>query len=374
MNCRIALINGIIYNQYDIIKQKSLLLDGEHIAGIVPIDQIPEDYEHFDVAGAYICPGLIDLQIYGTGDQLFSAELTQESLYAIENQLLLQGCTSFYLTLATNTLDVFKKAIAVFKQSDPKVALGLHLEGPFLNPSKRGAHPEDLVIPASPTLINDLFLDACDVVKMITIAPELIDDVCLNLLKQYKVLMSAGHSAANFEEASASFDNGIDAVTHLWNAMSVLHHRNTGLPGAAFNHHRVSASIIVDGIHVDYEAVKLSKKLLGDRLFLITDAVASCRKGIYQHMLEKDHYVLPDGTLSGSALTLLKAVENCVNHAGISLDEALRMATLYPSRLIKNPLIGNLNSGSLANLLVFNTDFEIKHVFLKGKAINGISE
>jgi len=369
MNHKIALVNGIIYNEYNVVKEQCLLLDGAHIVGVVPLDRIPEDYEQLDVAGDYICPGLIDLQVYGAGDQLFSAELTLESLDSIENQLLSQGCTSFYLTLATNTLDVFKQAIGVFKQSNPKVALGIHLEGPFLNPLKRGAHPKELVIPASPDLIENLLCDADGVVKMMTIAPELLDDLCLDLLKEYNVLVSVGHSAANFKEAFASFDKGISAVTHLWNAMSVLHHRDIGVPGAVFNHDRVNASIIVDGIHVDYETVKLSKKLLGDRLFLITDAVASCHKGIYQHILEKDHYVLPDGTLSGSALTLLKAVQNCVQHADISLDEALRMATLYPSRLIQNPLIGNLNEGSLANVLVFDQDFEVRRVFLKGKEV-----
>lgn len=133
---------------------------------------------------------------------------------------------------------------------------------------------------------------------------------------------------------------------------------------------RVSASIIVDGIHVSYPTVKLSKALMGDRLFLITDAVTTCRKGIYQHVFNDDHFALPDGTLSGSALTMLGAVQNCVEQVGISLEESLRMATLYPARLMKRRDIGNLEAGSLANILAFDQQFKVKSVWFEGDKIS----
>lgn len=372
MKSNLALKNGRIYSGYKILENKSILIENETIVGIVQDDDIPSHYEVYDAEGAIICPGLIDLQIYGTGNDLFSSELNHTSLESIEKNLLKQGCTSYMLTLATNTLEVFSQAIQIFKEVNPKVALGIHLEGPFLNPSKRGAHPEELIQKATVDKLKSVIEGNESIVRMMTIAPELTDQECIDYLNSVEILITAGHSAATFEEATHSFNNGVAAVTHLWNAMSPLHHRNVGLPGAAFNHSEVCASIIVDGIHVDFQAVKISKQAMKERLFLITDAVAACQRGIYQHVLNNDHYVLPDGTLSGSAISLLKAIKNCVEHVGIPLDEAIRMATLYPARLIKRTDIGQLEDGTLANILVFDEEFKVKTVFFKGEKINDL--
>lgn len=369
MNSKLAFVNGNIFNEYEVFDHHALLVAEERIVGIVDRAAVPSQYELIDVDGAHICAGLVDLQIYGTQNRLFSAELTVESIHAIEKLLLQQGCTSFYLTLATNTLDLFREAIAIYRQSNAQVAMGLHLEGPFLNASKRGAHPEELLIPATVDAINYLLADAEDLVKMITVAPERIEENSLQLLREYGLLISAGHSAATYQEAMDSFRKGVDTVTHLWNAMSPIHHREVGLPGAAFSDTAVRASLIVDGIHVDYEAVKLSKRLMGERLFLITDAVGSSSEGVYHHILNGDRFELPDGTLSGSALSMLQAVRNCVEHVEIALDEALRMATWYPAQLINRSDIGNLNSQSLANILVFDHRYHVKSVYFKGKEV-----
>lgn len=369
MKSKIALTNGIIYTGKNTFINKALLIEDEKISAVIEDHAIPADYEKIDVEGKNICPGLIDLQIYGAGDQLYSAELTIESIHQIEKLLLRQGCTSFYLTLATNTIDLFKEAIKVYQTAEPKVSLGLHLEGPFLNPSKRGAHPAELIKEATLPILEDLLANNNGAVQMITVAPELMQDECMAYLQAENILLSAGHSNATLEEAKLSFDKGIKTVTHLWNAMSPLHHRNVGLPGATYTHSSVSASIIVDGIHVDYEAVKISKEIMKERLFLITDAVAICEKDIYHHILNGDHYVLPDGTLSGSALTMLKAVQNCVQKVNIPLDEALRMATLYPANLIERQDLGRLDEGSVANVLVFDADFNVDAVYFEGKLV-----
>ena len=369
MKRKIALTNGIIYTNNVVLHNKALLIEGEYIHAIVDIDLLPLEFEIIDVKGKNICPGLIDLQIYGSGNHLFSAELIVDSIHQIENLLLRQGCTSFYLTLATNSIDLFKKAIKVYQTAEPKVSLGLHLEGPFLNPSKRGAHPAELIKEATLPILEDLLANHNGAVQMMTVAPELMQDECMAYLQAEDILLSAGHSNATFEEAKLSFDKGIKTVTHLWNAMSSLHHRNVGLPGATYTHSSVNASIIVDGIHVDYEAVKISKEIMKERLFLITDAVAKCEKDIYHHILNGDHYVLPDGTLSGSALTMLKAVQNCVQNVNIPLDEALRMATLYPANLIDRQDLGRLDEGAVANVLVFDVDFNVDAVYFKGKLV-----
>lgn len=369
MNSKIALYNGTIYSGYDIIKEKALLISEGKVVDTVRVDQIPAGFELLDVEGATICPGLIDLQIYGADGSLFSAELTAASISHIEDTLLAQGCTSYFLTLATNRIEVFKEAIRVFKTVKPRNTLGLHLEGPFLNPKKRGAHPAELILKADVEQLENLLEEADNAVGMITVAPELMDDASMDYLRGKNMIISAGHSDATCAEAYASFEKGVTTVTHLWNAMSPLHHREVGLPGAVFNHPKACASVIVDGIHVDFEAVKLAKKLMGERLFLITDAVTDCQKDIYHHLLDNDHYVLPDGTLSGSAMTMLGSIQNCVEQIDIPLDEAIRMATTYPARLLKDKKIGHLQNEAVANVLVFDAHFNVKMLFFEGQKV-----
>ncbi len=369
MERKLALYNGTIYSGYDIIQNQALLISGEHIEGMVPEGQIPEGFEKIDVEGDAICPGLIDLQIYGTGGNLFSETLSADAVHFIEKELLSQGCTSFYLTLATNTISVFDKAIHAFKEASPRVALGLHLEGPFLNTKKRGAHPAALIVKADLPTLRHLFEGNEDAIGIITVAPELLERECLDYLVSKGVLISAGHTDATLEEAVDAFGSGIKAATHLWNAMSPLHHRQAGVPGAIFNHNDVCASIVVDGIHVDYEVVKISKAQMGERLFLITDAVTSCDSGIYKHVFNTDHYVMPDGTLSGSALTMLGAIRNCVEKVAIPLDEAIRMATIYPARIIERKDLGHLEVGARANVLVFDQHFNVKKVYFEGEKV-----
>lgn len=369
MELKQALVNGKILSGYQEYTDHTLLMDGAIIAGMTRDTEIPADYQQVDLQGAYVTPGLIDLQVYGSGNRLFSADLSRESLQNIERSLLLQGCTSFNLTLATNTIDTFKEAIRVYTETQPRVALGLHLEGPFLNVRKRGAHPEELIREINLGVLKDLLEGSEQVVTMMTVAPELMDKACLGYLQERDIVVSAGHSAATFSEAISAFDAGIPAVTHLWNAMSPLHHRDLGLPGAAMHDERVVASVIVDGVHLSYPTVRLSKSQMGERLFLITDAVANCREGIYQHVRNDNHYTLPDGTLSGSALTMLQAIENCVQQVGIPLPESVRMATLYPARLMGRTDIGNLNKGSNANVLAFDESFELQKVWFQGQEV-----
>jgi N-acetylglucosamine-6-phosphate deacetylase len=149
-----------------------------------------------------------------------------------------------------------------------------------------------------------------------------------------------------------------------------MHHRDTGLPGAAFLADKAYASIIADGIHLDFNALKISKKMMGDRLFLITDAVAPVANGKYIHVEKEDRFTLPDGTLSGSKLTMLKAVKNCVEHAGIALEEALRMASTYPAQVMNLSDRGKIDEGAKANLTIFSEDFQPQITVINGEIKN----
>ncbi|MFT4022399.1 MAG: amidohydrolase family protein [Flavihumibacter sp.] len=171
-------------------------------------------------------------------------------------------------------------------------------------------------------------------VKLMTIAPECFSPESLGYLQSTGIILSLGHSNASYEQAMAAFDRGIPLATHLYNAMSGLQHRAPGVVGAVFDHPRVMASVVADGYHVDAAAMRIAKKIMGDRLFLITDAVTQNTEGDYRHILSENRYVMPDGTLSGSALTMYKAVRFCVEQVGIGYDEALRMASMYPARAL----------------------------------------
>lgn len=368
MAIRKAIKNGRIFTGDEVLAAgKALLIDGDRIVGVVNENEVPSDAEVVDVAGANIAPGLIDLQIYGAGGFLYAADRSERALDQISKAIVASGTTSYLLTLATNTLEIFRDAMSVAADYTHPAFLGLHLEGPYLNPKKRGAHPAELVRAPDKMEIETL-LDhqGGNRVKMMTIAPENFDAEIIRMLLARGLVLSAGHSDADRGQAMQAFDSGVRAATHLFNAMSPLHHRASGLPGAVFLHDGVSASIIVDGIHVSYDLVKISKRVMGDRLFLITDAVTASETGLYTHMDKGDHFALPDGTLSGSALTLLQAVENCVKHVGISLEEALRMATSYPARVIGADDLGALKPGMKANVLVFDAGFQVNRVMLGG--------
>ncbi len=364
-----ALTNATLFTGTEEIRDKAVLIEDGSIKAMIDPAAIPPQAMLRDYSGHYIAPGLIDLQIYGGGGYLFSNKPSAEALKAMADALVQTGTTGFMLTLATNSMEVFKEAIRVVKNNPHPALMGLHLEGPYINPQKKGAHIEQYIKVPKIEEVQALLAEANGVVKMITLAPELTDPSIIRLLIDYGVIVSAGHSNATFEEGTKGFENGIQTATHLFNAMSPLHHRDTGLPGAVFQNTKAFASIIADGIHVDYQTVSISKKIMKERLFLITDAVEENREGAYVHVKQKDRFTLPDGTLSGSNLTLLTAVKNCVQHVGLSLAEALRMATMYPAQLIAATDRGRIEAGAKADLVIFDKEFAIKAVYLNGASV-----
>lgn len=359
-------VNASIYTGKEKITGKALLIENDKIKEIIKEELIPKTAIKIDCKNGIIAPGLIDLQIYGGGGYLFSDNPSAAALEAMADSLVKTGTTGFYITLATNSMEIFHKAIKVVKENPHPAVMGLHLEGPYINPIKRGAHLIQYIKRPERKEVEELLKAANGVIKMMTLAPEMCDPEIIKLLKKNGVVVSAGHSNATFEEATLGFRNGITTSTHLFNAMSPFHHRNTGLPGATYLTENIFASIIADGIHVDFNALSISKKIMKERLFLITDAVEESKEGAYAHVKQKDRFTLPDGTLSGSRLTLLQAVKNCVERVGIPLDEALRMASAYPAQLINATDVGRIEEGCKANLVVFSTNFEIKYSVLHG--------
>lgn len=239
--------------------------------------------------------------------------------------------------------------------------MGLHVEGPWINKEKRGAHDESFIHSPILSEVKQLLDYGKGIIKMITLAPEVCSKEIIDFILSNNIIISAGHSNATYAEAIKGFENGITTVTHLFNAMSPLLHREPGLAGATMDHPSAMASIIPDGHHVDYAAIRIAKKVMQERLFVITDAVTETGTGYYQHQLstKKDKYEA-GGILSGSSLTMVGALKNLVNHADVELGEALRMCSLYPARVMKmDGITGIIRKGYKANFNVLNSNLNL---------------
>jgi N-acetylglucosamine-6-phosphate deacetylase len=288
------------------------------------------------------------------------------ALKAITDAITQTGTTGFLIAIPTNSSDVYHEVIRVVRENPHPAVLGLHIEGPYISPLRRGAHIKEFIKPPTMEAVKALIAEGKGVVKMLTVAPEVCDPEIIKLLNDNEIVVAAGHSNATFREAVRGFKWGIRTTTHLFNGMSQLHHRDPGLPAAVFETENVFASIIADGIHVDYSMISLAKKLLKERLFLISDAVEENLKGSYLHVRQNDRFTLPDGTLSGSMLSMMKAVKNCVENVGINVEEALRMASEYPAKVMRISEKGKIAPGYKADLVVFDKDYNIEHVFVEG--------
>jgi N-acetylglucosamine-6-phosphate deacetylase len=369
-----ALYNLKLVSNGTIRYGKAVLIENETIVDVVDDSAIPESVVKIDIKGNFLSPGLIDLQIYSAGSPLFfGGSPSVEALSQMEHALRGQGCTGFLATIATNTDAVVEqgiKAMLAYQRHALGNLLGLHLEGPYLNPNHSGAHPQNLIKKATLQQVKQWVEMAEGCIKMMTIAPELQDDDVIEYLNQNKIVVSAGHTGATYQQAKQFLNGAVKATTHLYNAMQPMHHRQPGIIAAIFEKQPYT-SIVADGIHVDYAMIALAKRELNDKLFLITDAVTPSNDGIYQHQLKGDHYSMPDGTLSGSALTMLKAVSNCVRHVGIDVAEAVNMGSLYPARVInQDGFLGKIDKGYQANLIAFDDDFSLTGRLFKGAYVN----
>ncbi|MES2881476.1 MAG: N-acetylglucosamine-6-phosphate deacetylase, partial [Bacteroidota bacterium] len=306
------------------------------VVQLLPVDELSSAIDLKNFGSSILAPACIDAQVYGAGDLLFSLHPTVQTLQTMYETFATTGTCLFQPTIATNTISVFKNCIDAVKRywaGGGKGVHGLHLEGPWLNPQKAGAHVKEWMHTPTVEEVGDLLAYGKDAITMITLAPEMCSSEIIALLRKNNIVISAGHSNATYQQAMQSFDEGIGTVTHLYNAMSGLQHRAPGLVGAAFQNQTVMSSVIPDGHHVDYAAIAIAKKIMGERLFAITDAVTTTSEGPYRHEAVGDKYEC-NGTLSGSALSMHTAFLNLVNEVGIEEDEALRMCAVYPARAL----------------------------------------
>ncbi|MVN74860.1 N-acetylglucosamine-6-phosphate deacetylase [Hymenobacter sp. HMF4947] len=368
---RYLLMPCTVYTGTEVLPDHAVLINGERIEAVLPASgELPAEVPRRDGRGLHLCPGFVDLQIYGGGGVLFSVEPTPAVLARLRAHTLRHGTTSFMPCLPTSPPALMAQALATVQAALPTMPglLGLHLEGPYINPLKKGAHQAEFIQTPTPQAIDELLTAAAGALRLMTLAPERVSPPVVARLRAAGVVLSAGHSAATYEEASAAFEQGVSTTTHLFNAMSGFESRAPGLVGAVYDAAQVQASIIADGVHCAYAALRISQKILGERLFLITDAVENSTYGAYRFHQQGDYFVDENGTLAGSALTMLTAVRNCVQHVGLPLPEALRMASLYPARVIglANE-IGRIAPGYRADMCLFDDDYQAHATIISGE-------
>lgn len=377
-----ALTHCRIFTGHEILDDHALVVADGLIERLCPQAELPADIEQRSLNGALLAPGFIDVQLNGCGGVQFNdtAEaVSVETLEIMQRANEKSGCTSYLPTLITTSDDLMKQGVQVMRDylaKYPNQALGLHLEGPWLNIIKKGTHNPDFVRKPDAALVDFLCQNA-DVITKITLAPEVAGCEVIRKLADAGIVVSAGHSNATLNEAKAGFRAGITFATHLYNAMPYITGREPGLAGAVLDDTDVYCGVIADGLHVDYVNIRNAKRLKGDKLCLVTDATAPAGAHIDQFIFAgKTIYyrnglcVDENGTLSGSALTMIEGVRNLVEHVGIALDEALRMATLCPARAIGvDKKLGTLAAGKVANLTAFTRDYEIIKTIVNGNEV-----
>ena len=375
---RLVALRGRVVTDYEVWPDGTVLFEDSSVAGVSPDDSIAADaHEIYYYGEALILPGFVDLQVNGA----FGIDVASESdrLPELSRALLSTGTTSYLPTVISSPESIYEEAlpaIGVAASGSPAGAevLGVHLEGPFINLEKRGAHAAAHVARPDAGLLARL-LDLGPV-RMVTLAPELEGAAALmDLASNRGAVVCAGHSDVAFEPAYGALDGRAAGVTHLFNAMSAMHHREPGLPGAAFAHPRAVCGVISDGLHVHPEMVGLAFRMLGpDRICLVTDAIAAAgmEEGEYR-LATRTVYVdggvprLGSGAIAGSVLAMREAFKNILAFTGCTLPEAARMASTVPARLIgEGRRKGRLATGYDADVTVLAPDLSVQAVWRGG--------
>jgi N-acetylglucosamine-6-phosphate deacetylase len=360
------------------IEDSSIVIQGGYIQSVNP-EQTRESgpFRLVDGQGWLVSPGLVDLQINGA----YGYDFTEDpgTIRFVAERLPETGVVAFLPTIITSPIQDYPSKLqtisAAMEHERGARVLGAHLEGPFLNPEKRGAHDPKLFHIGDPEALA--YLSPLETIRLVTLAPEMPAGMkAVDWLTQQGVIVSAGHSAATSDQMLEAIETGIRYITHLFNAMPSLHHRQPGLLGPALTSSRLRCGLIVDGIHVHPLMVKLAWLCLGaKRLTLVTDAMAAMgmpdgRYSIADQTVVVDTKTvrLEDGTLAGSALSLDQAIRNLIAFCGCSPAEALRSASTTPLEVLGlDHKMGHLRPGFPADLVILNQTLQVEATLIGGR-------
>ncbi len=372
-----ALTGGQVFDGETIRPGLAVLVAGASIAAVVPERDVPTTAERVPLDGGLLAPGFIDLQVNGGGGVLFNATSTVDAIRAIGRAHRAFGTTGFLVTFITDSTE--KMAAAVAATRDALAAgvpglLGLHLEGPILNPAKRGIHDANYV--RTPNQGDLALLAELPVGRtLVTLAPEQAPPELIERLVSSGVIVAAGHTDAGYDKAMDGFRRGIAGVTHLFNAMTPLTSRSPGMVGAALDHRPAWCGLIVDGHHVHPAVLRtaIAAKLRGT-MILVTDAMPPAAGGPASFDLggrpiraEGGRLLGEDGTLAGTDLDMARAVANAVRLLGLEAEEALRMASLYPAKALGFADRGRIAAGQRADLVLLDDRLGVIDTWIAGE-------
>ena len=344
-----AFVGADIHDGKILHKGRCLVVDGAGHVSLSKPEDLPEGCPKEDLGGGFITPGFVDLQVNGGGGVMFNDDQSLNALRIIAEAHARTGTTAILPTLITDTPKRTSAAIDAVEQAIAEKVdgiAGIHLEGPHLSVARKGAHDPNLIRAMDGDDLA-LLLDAADRIAnvMVTVAPESTSNAQIAEMKAAGIIVSLGHTNADYATCHSAFDAGASCVTHLFNAMSQLGNREPGLVGATLEREEIYAGLIADGVHVHPSSIRLAlaAKPKSERIFLVTDAMATAGSSIQSFSINgRDVYrkdgrlTLADGTLAGADLELTRAVSVMVDTVGEDISSAIKRATSTPTELLKD--------------------------------------
>ncbi|EOB1206899.1 N-acetylglucosamine-6-phosphate deacetylase [Photobacterium damselae] len=372
-----AITNINVFDGVEIHHNQIIIIENDTITKVISNDetmdmQLPN--VQIDGKGYLATAGFIDLQLNGCGGVLLNTDPSLKTLDIMNKTNLKTGTTQFLPTFITSDQQAMENIVSIVGELDqPEThgVLGLHLEGPFISIEKKGAHRQEFIRELDlPTA--RFFAQNADKIRVLTVAPENTSQEAIDIVRNAGITVSLGHTNATYAQVCEK--NGLAMATHLYNAMTPLGSREPGVVGYIFDK-KPHAGIIVDGIHADYPSVRIAHQLMGEKLFMVTDAVTPAGTDMTEYDMAgvkayvtngKCHY--EDGTIAGAAITMIEGVRNLIQHVGLSREEALRMASLYPAKAIKiDDSYGKITEGYKANIVLLNDNNQVEHIFQMGR-------
>ena len=386
-NKRIIIINGTIITPFHLVSGKAIIIEKGKIIEIVNKEELKTatltGVEVIEAKDKFIVPGYIDIHIHGGG-----GSDVMDGDYEAINQIAIThshfGTTSFLPTTMTMSKDKIIRSLrsiceAVKKGTEGAEILGIHMEGPYINPEKKGAQKEIDIREPSIEEFSEFNKASGNLIRLVTIAPEMPGAIDLiKYLYKQGIIASVGHSNATYVQTRAGIQAGLSHVTHTFNAMRELHHREPGVVGAALTSPELTVEVIADGIHIHPIVLKILTKIKeAEEIVLITDAMraAGLKEGTYdlggqEVIVTKGQARLKDGTLAGSVLTMDKAVKNMASKVGVPLPKAIQMASFNPARSIGiDDKKGSLEPGKDADIVILNKNLETELTIVAGKIV-----
>ena len=376
-----AIVAPTIFDGERLLQEHCVVVRGAIIEQLLPVAECPAGLQTLQLQQGTLAPGFIDLQVNGGGDVMLHNAPSVETVETMQVAHRALGTTSMLPTVLSDTAEIQQAAVDAVGRAcqlgNPGIA-GINIEGPFFNPQKHGAHLQERIRSPFPLDIDWLCaLQSFPV--LVTLAPEQVPGEYLERLASSNIMLCAGHTNASYEEVAAAAQCGLQGVTHLFNAMSPLSSRQPGAVGAALDIDALWAGIIADGHHVHPAAIRLAQSAKpAGKLVLVSDAMATV--GGHKNSFElygetisecDGRLVNASGALAGSAIGMIDAVRYCHQEAGISIEECLRMASLYPAAILnRENELGRIAAGHRADLVHFDYNFSVRSTWLAGLHMN----